>query len=279
MENMTCDEYHTAIYAKIVGTWNLHRAAQEELKTSLDFFTMLSSISGVVGNKGQANYAAANTFLDAFASYRHSMGLRAHTVDLGAIEDIGYIAEQGTTLKARFERRQWVPINDKILRKIISYSIIQQDGSFSAEERSRKQLVTGLAYPLAEEDDLVGDQRFAYLFNRHSDSDIGALGDSNGNKFDQTIKTFRTMVTTGEDAEKLASVALELLQTQVAKLLQLEKEANPGRPLMAYGLDSLSAVELRGWIRQNLDAELSTLDITNASSLTALSEKLVSRLP
>jgi aryl carrier-like protein len=52
-----------------------------------------------------------------------------------------------------------------------------------------------------------------------------------------------------------------------------------GKPLMAYGLDSLSAVELRGWVRHRMGAELSTLDITNASSLVALSEKHVAKLP
>jgi hypothetical protein len=80
-------------HAKLQETWNLHSASltQEEL---LDFFTMLSSISGVVGNKGQANYSAANTFLDAFATYRQQvLHLHANSVDLGMIEDVGYIVE------------------------------------------------------------------------------------------------------------------------------------------------------------------------------------------
>ncbi|EDN99357.1 hypothetical protein SS1G_02211 [Sclerotinia sclerotiorum 1980 UF-70] len=81
LETMTLDDYHTALHAKINGTWNLHYICQEQ-KEPLDFFTLLSSISGVVGNKGQANYAAGNTFLDAFAEYRESLGLRANSVDL-----------------------------------------------------------------------------------------------------------------------------------------------------------------------------------------------------
>ena len=42
----------------------------------VEFFSMLSSVSGVVSHKGQANYTAANAFLDAF-SYRHRLGLWA----------------------------------------------------------------------------------------------------------------------------------------------------------------------------------------------------------
>ncbi|ROW17236.1 hypothetical protein VPNG_01222 [Cytospora leucostoma] len=86
-EMMTHDNYNTAIGGKVEGPWNLHVAAQEQ-PAPLDFFTMLSSISGVVGNKGQADYAAANAFLDAFAYHRQAQGLRAHTVDLGLIEDV-----------------------------------------------------------------------------------------------------------------------------------------------------------------------------------------------
>lgn len=105
-EMMTLNDYHIAINAKVQETWNLHRASQEFQKQSLDFFIMLSSISGVVGNKGQANYAAVNTFLDAFASYRKTLGLRANIVDLGLIEDVDYVAEQDFDLDIRFDKRQ-----------------------------------------------------------------------------------------------------------------------------------------------------------------------------
>ena len=94
---MTHDDYHTAIHAKVKGTWNIHVAAQQEQKLPLDFFSMLSSVSGVVGMKGQANYAAANAFLDAFAKYRQTQGLHANSINLGVIEEVGFIAEKRTT--------------------------------------------------------------------------------------------------------------------------------------------------------------------------------------
>ena len=62
------------------------------------------------------------------------------------------------------------------------------------------------------------------------------------------------------------------------KVLRLESDPEPGRPLMAYGLDSLSAVELRNWIRVKLGVELTTLDVTNVASLIALAEKVVRKL-
>lgn len=276
---MTHDDYHAAIHAKVAGTWNLHRASLEEQKQPLDFFTLLSSISGVVGNKGQANYAAANTFLDAFASYRQGLGLRANTVDLGAIEDVGYVAEQGGSLEARFDRRQWTPINEGMLRRILNLSIFQQQES-PLNATSSAQLITGIAYPLTSGgSEVAGEPRFGYLFTSHG-ADVGSAElDGGSDQADQAIKAFRLMHASGADANTLIKAAVELLKAQVTKLLRLETEVEPGKPLMAYGLDSLSAVELRGWVRQNLNSELSTLDINNASSLVALCEKLVSKLP
>jgi NAD(P)-dependent dehydrogenase (short-subunit alcohol dehydrogenase family)/aryl carrier-like protein len=279
-ETMTHDDYHTAIHAKVAGTWNLHLAAQQVQKRPLEFFTLLSSLSGVVGNKGQANYAAANTFLDAFASYRQQLGLAANSVDLGAIEDVGYIAEQGGGLEARFDKGQWTGINENVLRKIVTYSILQQEPNAALNPDSIAQLITGLAYPLKSDgSDLTEEKRYGFLFNNNASSDAADGSESDGSQIDQGVKAFAILQASGADSAALIKASVGLLQAQVSKILRLETELEPGKPLMSYGLDSLSAVELRGWVRSKLGAELSTLDITNASSLFVLCEKLVSKLP
>ena len=282
---MTVEEYHTAIEAKVQGTWNLHRASEEvELqKQSLDFFTLLSSVSGVIGNKGQANYAAGNTFLDAFASYRQSLGLAANTVDLGAIQDVGYVAEVGDSLESRFDTRQWTPINEGILRRILTYSILQQDRRHPINPISSAQLITGIAYPQqASSSDIADEARFGYLFGT-SDEEGGAVDDGIDvkNQADQAVRAFRMMMrhsTADADTSPLTKAAVALLSAQVTKVLRLETEVEAEKSLSAYGLDSLSAVEIRGWARAKLGADLSTLDIVNASSIFALGEKMVAKL-
>ncbi|RYP67181.1 hypothetical protein DL771_007409 [Monosporascus sp. 5C6A] len=77
----TVEEYYEATACKIQGTWNLHNVALEN-KLQLDFFTVLSSISSVIGNPAQGNYASGCSFQDAFASYRHGLGLPACAVNL-----------------------------------------------------------------------------------------------------------------------------------------------------------------------------------------------------
>jgi hypothetical protein len=55
----------------------------------LNFFVLFSFMSGIIGMPGQANYAAATTFMDAFVQYRHSQHLPASVIDVGAVDGIG----------------------------------------------------------------------------------------------------------------------------------------------------------------------------------------------
>lgn len=276
---MTLEDYQTAIHAKVQGTWNLHKASQELRQAPLDFFTMLASTSGIVGNKGQANYAAANTFLDAFASYRQSLGLRANTVDLGLIEDVGYVAEQDSTLEVRFDKRQWTPINESMLRKILTYSILQQEIA-PLNATSSTETITGIGFPLPQDgSELASESRFSYLFSTRGDNKDGGRDEGDGSDpLEQAIKQFHLLSKTDTELAALNQTCVEVVVGQFVKILRLETSPEVGRPLVAYGLDSLSAVELRNWIRKKLGVELTTLDITNASSLIALADKIVSKL-
>ncbi|ETS80425.1 hypothetical protein PFICI_07954 [Pestalotiopsis fici W106-1] len=282
-ENMDVDDFHTTIHAKVQGTWNLHKASIELLKQPLDFFTMLSSISGFLGRRGQANYAAANTFLDAFASYRQGQGLRANAVDLGMIVDVGHIADDEDGLEERFDKTRWIPVNETMLRRVLTYSILQQDPDARLNPTKSPQLVTGIAHPLARNDEgeLDYDARFSYLYAARGGAHVGGAGAGSGDssdKSEQAVKTLQAMQSSGADAAALVKTTVEALLGQFSKILQLGDEVEPGKSLMAYGLDSLSAIELRNWTRQKIGVELTTLDIVNATSMIALAEKVVAKL-
>ena len=86
-ELATYQDWIDVVQPKYQGAWNLHNALPD-----LDFFIMLSSISAVIGNRGQAAYAAANSFLDDFAHYRASQGLSGTSINLGVVKEIGHVA-------------------------------------------------------------------------------------------------------------------------------------------------------------------------------------------
>lgn len=267
---MTVEDYHTTISSKVQGTWNLHNAALEQ-ESPLDFFTMLSSISGIVGQKGQANYAAANVFMDAFATYRHSLGLAANSTDLGVIEDVGHVAENDG-MNIYFDKRQWTGINESALHKIFNYSIFQQTSPINKDSTS--QLITGISVPQPVDSDMIRDARFGGLFI----GDDSRTPGKSGNDISKEIQAFFLLHQSGGDPSALLASAVEIVNKQFTKTLRLEEPMEPAKSLATYGLDSLSAVEFRNWARMELDSELTLLEITSAASLYSLCEKIVSKV-
>ncbi|MEU2743005.1 SDR family NAD(P)-dependent oxidoreductase, partial [Streptomyces sp. NPDC007095] len=64
------EDLHTVLGPKVPGTLHIDAATRD---LDLDFFVLFSSVAGVFGNPGQADYAAANAFLDAFAGHRRAL--------------------------------------------------------------------------------------------------------------------------------------------------------------------------------------------------------------
>ncbi|MEV5989682.1 SDR family NAD(P)-dependent oxidoreductase, partial [Streptomyces sp. NPDC052051] len=81
---LTPDRLTTVLRAKVDAAWNLHHLTRHH---NLTAFILFSSISGLIGTPGQANYAAANTYLDALAHHRHTHGLPATSLAWGLWEE------------------------------------------------------------------------------------------------------------------------------------------------------------------------------------------------
>ncbi|PPQ47410.1 polyketide synthase [Paenibacillus peoriae] len=68
--NKSQEEFAEVMAPKVAGLVNLDQATKE---LHLDFFILFSSIAGIMGNPGQADYSSANAFMDAYAAYRNSL--------------------------------------------------------------------------------------------------------------------------------------------------------------------------------------------------------------
>lgn len=93
--NLSFEDWKVSTDSKVTGSWNLHVA----LPSDLDFFVLMSSVNGVFGNRGQANYAAGNAFKDALAHHRLDRNLKAVSLDLGLMVDEGRVAEDEKLLQ------------------------------------------------------------------------------------------------------------------------------------------------------------------------------------
>jgi NAD(P)-dependent dehydrogenase (short-subunit alcohol dehydrogenase family)/acyl carrier protein len=83
VEALSSSQLERVMAPKVRTAWNLHELTQDQ---QLSMFVMFSSASGLLGTAGQANYAAANTFLDALAQYRRAHGLTARSLAWGLWE-------------------------------------------------------------------------------------------------------------------------------------------------------------------------------------------------
>ena len=89
VDQQTTDKFNKVLSPKIKGSWLLHQATDH---IDLDFFVCFSSIASIVGWAGQSNYAAANSFMDGLAHYRHSLGKPALSINWGPWSGSGMAA-------------------------------------------------------------------------------------------------------------------------------------------------------------------------------------------
>jgi NADPH:quinone reductase-like Zn-dependent oxidoreductase/acyl carrier protein len=83
IDSLGDDDLERVFAPKAAGAWNLHQLTRDR---DLSAFVLFSAMAGIVGSPGQANYAAANTFLDALAQRRHAEGLPATSIAWGLWE-------------------------------------------------------------------------------------------------------------------------------------------------------------------------------------------------
>ncbi|EUC43975.1 hypothetical protein COCMIDRAFT_6677 [Bipolaris oryzae ATCC 44560] len=102
-EKMTYDQWQTAFNPKVAGSWNLHMA----LPDNLDFFVMFPSVVSVIGNVSQTNYTAGNSYMDALAQHRRSLGMAGTSINAGLVADSDHTID-GTSMEDYLDRSKHI---------------------------------------------------------------------------------------------------------------------------------------------------------------------------
>ncbi|KAL6715297.1 hypothetical protein ACLMJK_007562 [Lecanora helva] len=260
-ETMTLEDYNAVMRPKVHGTWNLHR----QLPKDMDFFLMLSSVSGIIGNATQAAYAAGSTFMDAFASYRTSLGLPATTLDLGVITGIGYLAEN-KELAEGMERQGFEGTNEERLMALIHSAIAEP-----CRQGPLSQIVTGLG-TWKEGTSLSSFDLppFAHFRRRGLESKGGNGGDSS----DRIGDALRRTLTFEEATDRVCMALVDRISSRSSIPVD---NINTSKAITEFGIDSLVAVELRNWIAREMDSTIPILDLLANQSLQQLSAKIAQK--
>lgn len=277
IENMSYSDWTAALRPKVQGTHNLHQFFGPS--RPLDFFIACSSVSGACGNAGQANYAAGNTYQDALAQHRRARGLKAVSVNLGIMRDVGAIAETAGVGNNLSQWEDVIGIREPAFHALVKSLIARQrDGDKDGNEACPSQVCTGLGSA-----DLIAahglslpyyfaDPRLGPLAVTSASAQASAAGgDGQG-------ASLAARLGEASGPEEAGEVILEALVHKVADMLQIPaSEVDAGRPMYRYGVDSLVALEVRNWITRELKANVALLEILAAVPMAAFAAKIAEK--
>ncbi|KAI1300936.1 putative polyketide synthase [Xylaria venustula] len=269
--DMTLSDWNAATKPKVVGTWNLHNAAPADL----DFFVLFSSWSGISGQWSQANYAAANTFLDAFVRFRQRNSLAASVIDIGVIGDAGFVSDN-IEIHQKFEKAGIRILREQHLLDALTLAI--QDSPPRPHRQTESdaiqpsgQFILGMSTsnPISSPSTRTSwkrDARAAIYHNFDSTAEILNPGTANR----KNLKSLLASEDTDDGRKKI--IAEAIAEALAGVLIRDVSSISLDVPLETLGMDSLVAIELRNWIRQHTGADVSAFTITQSPSLFSLGD-------
>ncbi|MEV4240239.1 type I polyketide synthase, partial [Nocardia sp. NPDC049737] len=216
IESMTAERVDYVFAPKADAAWHLHTLTRDH---SLSLFVLLSSAGGLVLAAGQANYAAANVFLDALAAYRRGAGLPATAVDFGlwaATSGLGAMLSEVDI--ERIRRQGFPPLTEAEGLALFDAAIATESAQVVALRVDPVVLRTG------------GEQVPAL---------VRAIAPSPARDDAGTPAVGRALLDEQAVLDLVRSVAAEVLGHAAADAVE------PQRTFQELGFDSLGAVEFR----------------------------------
>ena len=228
LTNLDWERFEEVLRPKALGAWHLHRAT---LDRDLDLFVLFSSATGVLGNAGQANHAAANAFLDQLARHRRALGLPGQAIAWGPWSEVGEAEEQQRRSGGRvlLSGAEWIAPERGL--RALSRVIRQDVGTPMVAAVEWEGLPS--RPPFLEELVSPGDAAAA-----------AAPGDPRRRRL--------SGLPAGEREREL----VRFVQEELAAVLRLRSVPAPDMGFFDLGMDSLMAVELRNRLNRAFAGDL-----------------------
>ena len=244
---------------KMVGGWLLHRLLRE---APLDFFVVFSSAGSLIGQPGQGNYAAANSFLDALAHHRKAQGLPALSINWGAWAELGFAETEGgrslTRRLALLGIRSMPPkLALEVMQRLLRETATQVVSLPVNWSKYHEFYGVGSEPPLLS--DLANEEAFVPSPAAHPGEKRSAILDAAPAERAQLLQVYVT--------------------EQVARVLGLSpSQLDIQQPLTNLGLDSLMAVELKNRISADLGVNVPMVKFLQGFSVAQAATQLLEQL-
>lgn len=227
IESLTPERIDAVMRPKVDAALHLH-----ELTRHLDLsaFVLFSSDSGVFGNGGQANYAAANTFLDGLAAHRRAAGLAAQSLAWSLWAD----ASEMTAQLSEVDRLRMDQIGIVGMSAAVGLELF--DTAATVDEPILVPIKLNEYAARANPDELP--RKLHGLFGGAARRTVRARSDG-GEALARKLA--------GLAAPERDELLLDLVRERVALVLRRDSasDVEPDRAFRELGFDSLTALELR----------------------------------
>ena len=257
IRNIDAAQLQRVLEPKAKGAQHLHELTRA---LPLDFFVMFSSATTLFGNPGQANYVAANHWLEALARHRRAEGLPATAVLWGAIDDAGFLARNEDIKDALQSRMGGAALQAQVALAQLERLLLEGRSGAGVLELDWKALSRFL--PTAQA------PRFGELAR------LGG-GDQDDEKDSGDIQRLLAEL----DDEALRETFAEMLKHEISEILRIPAgKLDAERPLQELGLDSLMSVELVVAVEERFGIRLPVMELSENSSINKLTVRIIGLL-
>lgn len=245
------DRMKTVFAPKVQGAWNLHKASAG---LDLDHFVLFSSTSVPLGNVGQANYVAANMFMESLVRYRQAIALPGLCIAWGVM-DIGEVA-RNPELKKLFKSTGAPPIS--------------VDTALAGLEIMMRKSNPCLSYAAIEW------QKYATA-NSHVFAQPRMVGHAVVSRSTGDRQAFHETMAAPKAARP--GIIARYLAESIAKVLKIEPDRiQPDTSLQDLGLDSLTAFQLKNRAEAEYGMNLQVSSFLQKPTVSKLSEVMMQAL-
>ncbi|KAI9690813.1 MAG: Type I Iterative PKS [Bathelium mastoideum] len=266
-KDMSYKDWRIAVEPKVQGSWNLHSL----LPSGMDFFIMTASVTGILGQAYQINYAAANTYQDGLARYRVALGEKAVTLDLGLLLTGGL---SGDAMGRLMNLGHLIPISEAQICAALEYFC---DPARGTREPSDAQIIVGIktAAEIRMANRNLPDGMYHPSW-RQTYSTAGRRVKENGGAGEET--SFVSRMQKAECAAESVKIATEAIVQRFSRMLSVQPaNINIEAPFHVSGADSLSAADLRNWIMKTFRVDIPVFNILGDTTVSTVGRMIAEK--
>lgn len=270
LSNMSAEDMQHTFMPKVQGSILLNELYST---INLDFFILMGSIAGPLGNRAQCAYARANVFMSGIIQWRRAHQLTGSIINPGQILGVSYVSNAGSWLtKSLLNSISCYSMSEQDLHELFAEAIL----AGRTESGRNPDIIASfkLESPVERPDVIWYRNPKTWDFIKHWIESASSSGESN------TTVPIKVQLESATSEAEMAQIIEEGFIAKLRRKLQLSDEdgiTGVTAPIQ-LGVDSLVAVDLRTWFVKELWVDMSVLRILGGSSIEELSAEVAAKL-